>query len=300
MARKFWQRLAWSLGLLFLAPGLAYSALLLSRPARVPVVRNLFEGIEYHRLVRHAPQPLLAHIVEVDLRAPGIAVAVTAPDPSSKQFVAQTTSAFLQASGVQLAINGSFFYPFRSETPWSYYPHAGEPINVIGQSIAHGIPVAAPRPGWGVFCVDGSGRAAIAMTVCPPATQQALAGQSILLRGGRRTDANGWPSRHKTNPRTAVAIDARGETLWAIVVDGRQPGYSAGATLDDLAEIARDLGAAAALNLDGGGSTTLVVAEGSRPKVLNSPIHTRIPRRERPVANHLGIYARARPDGGRS
>jgi hypothetical protein len=46
------------------------------------------------------------------------------------------------------------------------------------------------------------------------------------------------------------------------------------------------------MNLDGGGSSTLAV-EGAngRPEVLNSPIHQRIPGRERPVGNHLGIFA---------
>ena len=47
------------------------------------------------------------------------------------------------------------------------------------------------------------------------------------------------------------------------------------------------------MNLDGGGSSTLVV-EGpdGEPRVLNSPIDNYIPGRERPVANHLGILVR--------
>jgi hypothetical protein len=86
-------------------------------------------------------------------------------------------------------------------------------------------------------------------------------------------------------------VDARGETLWLIVVDGRQRNYSAGVTLVELVDIILELGADAALNLDGGGSTTLVM-EGTRGAVLlNSPIHTRIPMRQRPVGNHLGVYA---------
>ena len=51
------------------------------------------------------------------------------------------------------------------------------------------------------------------------------------------------------------------------------------------------LGADYAMNLDGGGSSTMVVegADG-KPRVLNSPIDNHIPGRERPVANHLGFY----------
>jgi hypothetical protein len=76
-----------------------------------------------------------------------------------------------------------------------------------------------------------------------------------------------------------------------VVVDGRQPGYSEGVTLAELAEIVLALGAESGLNLDGGGSTALVMAGPFGPQTLDSPIHTRLPMRQRPVANHLGVYA---------
>ena len=63
---------------------------------------------------------------------------------------------------------------------------------------------------------------------------------------------------------------------------------------------ARWLGAYQALNLDGGGSTTLVSSDGKGgARLLNRPIHAGIPGRERIVANHLGVYAqeRASPPG---
>lgn len=62
--------------------------------------------------------------------------------------------------------------------------------------------------------------------------------------------------------------------------------------MDELADLLLEYGAYSAINMDGGGSVTLVV-EGpdGKPEVLNSPIHARIPGLERPVANHLGIYA---------
>ena len=64
-------------------------------------------------------------------------------------------------------------------------------------------------------------------------------------------------------------------------------------TLSELAGIAVELEADRALNLDGGGSSTLVIADSKGTKVLNSPIHTRVPTRQRPVANHLGVYAQS-------
>jgi exopolysaccharide biosynthesis protein len=74
-------------------------------------------------------------------------------------------------------------------------------------------------------------------------------------------------------------------------VDGRQPFYSEGITLKELADLMISLGAQNAMNLDGGGSSTMVVeGEDGRPRILNSPIDNYIPGRERPVANHLGIF----------
>ena len=286
-------------------PAIAYGGLLLSRPPRTPLSQALFAGIEYRRQARRAPRPLMVHIVKIDLRAPGIAIITTPPkarraaQPSNERphypFIARTTSDFLETTGAQLAINGSFFFPFHAKTPWSYYPQTGEPVAIVGQSIVDGVSISPPRTDWGVLCIGSDRRAAIARTACPPATRQALAGRDILFAAGSSFEREEGRGRDRAFPRTAVATGARGEILWLIVVDGRQPGYSEGATLADLAAIARELGATAALNLDGGGSTTLAIARNSlnaSAKVLNSPIHTRIPRRERPVANHLGIYAR--------
>lgn len=50
-----------------------------------------------------------------------------------------------------------------------------------------------------------------------------------------------------------------------------------------------------ALNLDGGGSTTMVVSDRKGIGGLNSPIHTKLPMRERPVANNLGFYVGKNP-----
>lgn len=54
-----------------------------------------------------------------------------------------------------------------------------------------------------------------------------------------------------------------------------------------------DTGAYSAINLDGGGSSIIVTDNNRNPTQLNSPIQSGIPHRERPIANHLGIYAKA-------
>lgn len=59
-------------------------------------------------------------------------------------------------------------------------------------------------------------------------------------------------------PRTMAGIDRRGRLL-LVTVDGRQPGVSEGFTLGEAARFMRSLGAVQALNLDGGGSSAMVV-----------------------------------------
>lgn len=93
------------------------------------------------------------------------------------------------------------------------------------------------------------------------------------------------------HPRTAIGINRNGRYIYLLVVDGRQPFYSAGATFQELAELLKGLGAHFAMALDGGGSSTLVIeGEDGRAVVLNSPIDRYIPGRERTVANHFGVY----------
>lgn len=67
---------------------------------------------------------------------------------------------------------------------------------------------------------------------------------------------NGWYVRR--NPRTAAGIRGDG-TLLLVTVDGRQPGYSIGTSIRETARLMRHLGSQEAINLDGGGSTTMVV-----------------------------------------
>ncbi len=73
-------------------------------------------------------------------------------------------------------------------------------------------------------------------------------------------------------------------------MDGRQPGYSEGCTLYELAEMLIKYGGVHnAINLDGGGSSAMVIEKDGKPDVVNSPIEGGIAGRERLVANHLGV-----------
>jgi len=96
----------------------------------------------------------------------------------------------------------------------------------------------------------------------------------------------------KPYPRAVAAIDKTGHKLWFILVDGKQRLYSEGLKLSEITDISMQLRAETVLNLDGGGSVSFAVASPSGAKLLNAPIQNKIPMQERPIANHLGFYAR--------
>lgn len=264
------------------------------RPQPEPVQRRaLFQGVTYTREVYTRPRPNVMHIVTIDLDAPGIKLMVTPPDPKDgRQLQARTTSQFVEKFGVQVAINGGFFYPFYAKGPLWFYPHVGDPVDVYGEAIFQEEPYSPEEEGYNTLYVSRNGEVSIDDPFRE--TYYALSGFSIFLKDGKPEDHfTGKYYETHPSPRTAIALDKTRRTCMLVVVDGRQPSYSEGLSLPELAEILVRHNAYTALNLDGGGSVTLVM-EGSdgKPVVLNSPIHGRVPPgRERPVANHLGVFA---------
>jgi exopolysaccharide biosynthesis protein len=97
-----------------------------------------------------------------------------------------------------------------------------------------------------------------------------VSGAGLLRRGN--ADVRGWDAEHLASaflgrhPRTMFGVDRAGYA-WLVTVDGRQPDVSAGMTLLELQRLARRIGLTDALNLDGGGSTTMVIAGN----IVNQP-----------------------------
>lgn len=283
--------LAWSLSSVLVACG-TYSYWYHHRRLPEPVDRSLFHGIDYRRVVRNEPRPLVIHAVRIDLTAPGIGFLVTPSDPSGgRTLSAQTTSQFLSRFGVQLAVNGGPFSPFYANGPLSYYPRAGDPVDPTGLVISNGnryFENALDRP---TLFLSADNKVSIESPEWE--IQNAITGFKAILKEGVLVSGLANGHNLKPSPRTAIAIDESGDYLMLFVIDGRQPKYSEGVTLRELAEIIVEYGGHTAVNMDGGGSSTLVwQVPSGQPEVLNSPIHGRVPPGiERPVATHLGVYA---------
>lgn len=128
--------------------------------------------------------------------------------------------------------------------------------------------------GWSVSMRDGDG------------LTEAVGGFPELLDEGARVgdlEVSERPSFAATrHPRTAVGYDPERGWAWLAVVDGRQAPHSDGMTLPELAELFEALGATEALNLDGGGSSVMVI----RGRTVNRPSDLT---GERPVVNGLAL-----------
>ena len=292
-ARRRWVGRVLAVGLLLAAawPAALAGYLGVRWAAGQPEARTLHlaNGVIYERLVATEPRPYVAHVVRIDLQA-GHRLVVTPPldTPDGRRNLARVTTDALAALDADVAINASFFRPFRDQWFLDYAPHSGDPVEPVGATVADGVRYGLELPAqadWPALCVDDAG--AVRLGGVDDATRWAVSGIGWLLRDGRPQGLSIDPEPY---PRTAVGLDAAARTMWWVLVDGKQPRYSEGVTLDELTALLRELGATDAINLDGGGSVTLATTRtGGGPVVLNRPAHTKIPGRQRPVASHLGL-----------
>lgn len=110
--------------------------------------------------------------------------------------------------------------------------------------------------------------------------REILNGAGLLVRDG--VAMSGWQASENLvpgsftdvrHPRTVIGLDRRG-ALWLIAIDGRQPTHSVGMTFAELQALCKRLDLQHALNLDGGGSTTMVAGT----EIVNKPSDAAGPR----------------------
>ncbi len=265
----------------------------------------IFRGVEFARGEADAAEPRLQKVsaVRVDLQAPGIELFST-PDngDAPKETTSETTSEFLAHYHLHVAINANFYAPCC----------APGDKDLTGLAMSRGVIVSPPvrfGPGDCVLAVTKGNHAVITRSregFHESDYWTAVAGSDIVLEGGVTASIVTAPRNLTVHPRTAVGVSSDGRYLILLAIDGRQPGYSAGATLGEVADWLRRFGASDGLNLDGGGSTTMVRAEGKRIVVLNQPSGVALgssdnagksggERQQRSNGNNLGVLARPLP-----
>ncbi len=249
------------------------------------------------------PDLSVAQVVRVDLTDPDVKTFATPPCPDFVPDFQETpgmnVSTFVATSGVQVGINANFFNLFDQFAP------AGTPMQTYGLHISEGRVVAAQEDGTfsASLLFSANNHPTLIPTNWPPQPTDgavtAVTGSYPLLLNGENLGYAyyGDPAHlHQINPRSALGLSADHRYLYLLTIDGRQPGYSDGAYDWETAAWLKVVGAWDAINLDGGGSTTLVMqTPDGVPVELNRPSSVYTYGVERTVASHFGIYARPLP-----
>ncbi len=236
--------------------------------------------------------PFDYHLVTIDLRDPRVTFVSTPEeatlprpsDPTPRHHWMRTTS-FASLTGADIAINGNYYEIF----------HAAH--STCGFTMSGGHAWRSTYQDRRLDCFDSVGfgpRGRVAFfdsrdALFGPAPEawvrDVLTGSPRLLRDGEVVAYTHPRHALSRNPRTAVGVSRDGRTLFLLVVNGRE-GHAQGMTCQEAARTLRSMGAWDAINLDGGGSSTLFIR---REHGLVSRSADGF---ERPVGNHFGIAFR--------
>lgn len=280
------------IALLALSACASGAPLSLGKPFDLTPPNNLVaEGISYSQRAWPGASPMQVAIVEIDLKVSGLSFAISGGSASETfEYRSKTTSTYLRESGAIVAINGGYFGPVV----------ASEGVGQDAQGFAKSngrlvSPASSPDKAGvaeAVVCFDRKQVQILMALACPERFANGLAAGPLLMQAGvLKVD----PKNLTRHPRSALGVNAAADRLWLVTIDGRQKGYSEGASFAEAALILQALGAADAINLDGGGSTALVYRDPVvGPRLLNRPIQAGIPGTERPVATHIGVFLKSK------
>lgn len=250
--------------------------------------------IQYQHLTRTNPNYSI-HVVKINLKDPRVSVHVArgGADPDGDGPWLTTllpTSEIAEREHYDVAVNGDFFEAEATkdiEGKNTGYVR-GKAAAPVGMAMSDGVLWHRSKTARPYLEITSSNVAKVEEGAAPieSAAREIVGGSQIIVRDSHAiTFTNAFATtRH---PRTAVGMDASGTQLTLLVVDGRQPELSIGMSLAELSDEMIRQGCAAAINLDGGGSTTLVCRNPQNKKleILNSPSDTK----ERSVADVLGV-----------
>lgn len=198
---------------------------------------------------------------------------------------ADSVGAFCARHGALAGINGSYF-DMRAMTPMTFVKDEGVVVGETSPSElfrTNGLVILSGRE----IVVD-----AVDTTGVYDAWPEALASGPILIDEGEIIEYKDIPQPDnfygQRHPRSVIGQDAAGN-VWLIVVDGRAPGEADGMTISELTALCLQLGLTDALNLDGGGSSTLWTREAG---VISYPCDNRRfdHAGQRKVPNALIVY----------
>lgn len=265
--------------------------------ATIPIMQGIADNVPYIQSVEkeeaydlhdgvhitdvtftYCTKPTRMLIAEIDLNK-GVTVVTSTPDNKSEvgKIRQQVTEQALQAEAggrkVLLGTNGDYYSQSTTDNTWI----PGGLVYKDGMALW-------TKLGWEAdhaFYILDDGTAHITsvdeFNTVESRVQQALSGwQRLLVDGqpvGKFTVNDNAMQFH---PRTFVGVSKDNKKVYLFVIDGRQPEYSNGMLLEDMMLLCQGAGCYQALNLDGGGSTTMVrrVENAGAPvsfEIMNKP-----------------------------
>ncbi|MBS1828249.1 MAG: phosphodiester glycosidase family protein [Acidobacteria bacterium] len=243
-------------------------------------VHHPFPGVTHFIRTDTTPRNHVMHVVKIDLATRGLRFKVS-PRGGTREAVRQTTLEFLLAERAQVAVNLHFFLPFPSSDPnsnlvglaasegivysdfeipeQSYALVANAPaLNIDRQNQASIVTPAEAQSAalWNTFA--GSAQIVTNGEVTIPAYRDEQHPAGLLTPGGPKQYSNAKSWYAEPNARTIAGLSRDNRVLFLVTID--KSAASEGLSLFEAAEILiRDLAVHNALNLDGGGSTTLAM-----------------------------------------
>lgn len=222
----------------------------------------LREAIRHESIIRTEPRPLRIQVLRYDLHAPGFELAVAiGKDPDGDgpiEAVLTHPRALARDAGLVAAVNTNPWRMIPPTTDGIRTPYvAGLGCDISGWAVSDGNEQSPPQDGhWNVW-VDETGRVRVDQRPEIRKVRHAAAGFAGLIHRGQMVAAGG----RDLHPRTAVGIDRQQRWLTLVVVDGRQAKISEGMSLRELADLMAELGCHDAINLDGGGSSIMLLED---------------------------------------
>jgi exopolysaccharide biosynthesis protein len=301
------------------------AAWVVAAPSAESIATHPYAGLTYIDRTATSPRAIHMHIVQIDLTTPGIRFKLSSPR-GPMEVIRQPTLEYLKSEHAQVAINAHFFLPWPSAIPeaeiigigasegrvYSAFEVPAQSYAIVADSpglnidagnratVVHwdstqrdGAHVREPVTLWNT--VSGSAQIVTDGVVSTPTYKDALHPDALLTPGGpnRYSNAHSWYDA--VTARTAIGLSRDARMLTLFTVDAR--GGSLGMRLAEVAEILiKDYGVWNALNLDGGGSTSLAMED----PVTHVPFLANVSSDNpggRAVGTNLAVFARpvARP-----
>lgn len=220
--------------------------------------KNIGSGITYEYFdFSNFPKPnkklLRYHLLSIDLTDPTIKI-VSQDDMTNQSYNGKTTHKFAKQSNAAVAINGTLFY----------YPKGKLSLKrgLLGLCIVNGKEYSKPKKSYAALLFVKDPKTNLYKAHIISNQEEPLPNNTEFAIGGFFTIIKDKQIIHRKTPidsRTACGISNNGNTLHILCVEGEDLVHSPGLTFDQCAKILLDVGCETAMQLDGGGSTSLII-----------------------------------------